>query len=81
LASFRRFYFDTALSSSPSALPSLRAFAQSGHILFGTDFPFAPNDVTKLDTYEDLTRDEQRAIRHRSAWTLFPRLASQGPRS
>ena len=82
LASFQRFYFDTALSSSPSALPSLRAFAKTGHILFGTDFPFAPNDVTasltaKLDAYEGLTSEEQRAISHRNAWSLFPRLASR----
>jgi predicted TIM-barrel fold metal-dependent hydrolase len=80
LASFRRFYFDTALSSSPASLPSLKAFAENGHILFGTDFPFAPADVaayftTKLDAYESLTADEQTAISHGNAWTLFPRLA------
>jgi predicted TIM-barrel fold metal-dependent hydrolase len=82
LASFQRFYFDTALSSSPSVLPSLTAFAKTGHILFGTNFPFAPNDVTasftaKLRAYEGLTSEEQRAISHRNAWSLFPRLASQ----
>jgi 6-methylsalicylate decarboxylase len=82
LASFRRFYFDTALSSSPAALPSLKAFAGSGRILFGTDFPFAPADIAasftaKLDAYEGLTADEQRAISHGNAWTLFPRLAPQ----
>jgi aminocarboxymuconate-semialdehyde decarboxylase len=82
LASFQRFYLDTALSSSPSALPSLKAFAKTGHILFGTDFPFASNDVTasftaKLDAYEGLTSEEQRAISHRNALSLFPRLASQ----
>jgi 6-methylsalicylate decarboxylase len=80
LASFRRFYFDTALSSSPAALPSLKAFAENDHILFGTDFPFAPSDVVtyftaKLDAYESLTADEQTAISHGNARTLFPRLA------
>jgi 6-methylsalicylate decarboxylase len=30
LASFQRFYFDTALSSGSAALPSLKAFAGSG---------------------------------------------------
>ena len=44
LASFQRFYFDTALSSSPAALPSLKSFAKNGRILFGSDFPFAPAD-------------------------------------
>src|SRR6202790_5555289 len=57
LSSFRRFYFDTALSSSSAALPSLEAFAEHGHILFGTDFPFAPSSVgatftRNLDAYE-----------------------------
>jgi 6-methylsalicylate decarboxylase len=80
LASFRRYYFDTALSSSPAALPSLKAFAEDGRILFGTDFPFAPADVVasftaKLDAYGGLTSDEHRAISHGNAWTLFPRLA------
>jgi predicted TIM-barrel fold metal-dependent hydrolase len=80
LASFQRFHFDTALSSSPAALPSLKAFAENSHILFGTDFPFAPADVaasftTKLDAYEGLTADEHKAISHGNAWILFPRLA------
>jgi predicted TIM-barrel fold metal-dependent hydrolase len=80
LASFQRFYFDTALSSSPAALPSLKAFAENSHILFGTDFPFAPAEIAayftaNLDSYEGLTGDEHAAISHDNAWTLFPRLA------
>jgi aminocarboxymuconate-semialdehyde decarboxylase len=42
LASFQRFYFDTALSSSPAELPSLKAFAGTGRVLFGSDFPYVP---------------------------------------
>jgi hypothetical protein len=76
LASFRRYYFDTALSSSPAALPSLKAFAENGHILFGTDFPLAPADVasyftTKLDDYEGLTPEEHRAISHGNRGRCF----------
>jgi aminocarboxymuconate-semialdehyde decarboxylase len=61
-------------------LPSLKAFAGSGRILFGSDFPYAPANVgasftTKLDAYEGLTVDEHGAISHVNAWTLFPRLA------
>jgi 6-methylsalicylate decarboxylase len=86
LASFRRFYFDTALSSSPAALPTLKSFAERSRILFGTDFPFAPADVVasftaKLDTYDDLTAEEHTAINHDNAWTLFPRLASENTAS
>jgi 6-methylsalicylate decarboxylase len=81
LASFQRFYFDTALSSGPAALPSLKAFAGSGRILFGSDFPYAPADVgasftAKLDAYDGLTADEHRAISHGNTGTLFPRLAA-----
>jgi predicted TIM-barrel fold metal-dependent hydrolase len=80
LKSFQRFYFDTALSSGPAALPSLMAFAQKDRILFGTDYPFAPGDVAasftgKLDVYDRLTADEHSAINHGNAGILFPRLA------
>jgi predicted TIM-barrel fold metal-dependent hydrolase len=78
LSSFRRYYFDTALSSSPAALPTLKAFAESSHILFGTDFPFAPADVAaaftrKLDAYE-MAPEEKTAIDHSNALSLFERL-------
>jgi aminocarboxymuconate-semialdehyde decarboxylase len=80
LGSFQRFYFDTALSSGPAALPSLIAFGGSGRILFGSDFPYAPAEVgasftAKLDAYHGLTADQHGAINHRNAWSLFPRLA------
>src|SRR5262249_47273079 len=42
LDDFATFYFDTALSGSPAALPSLLAFAKPGHVLFGSDWPYAP---------------------------------------
>jgi aminocarboxymuconate-semialdehyde decarboxylase len=82
LASFQRFFFDTALSSGPAVLPSLKAFAGSSHILFGSDFPYAPADIgasftSKLDAYPGLTADEHRAISHENAWTLFPRIADR----
>jgi 6-methylsalicylate decarboxylase len=81
LASFQRFYFDTALSSGPAALPTLNAFAGSDHILFGSDFPYAPAAVgasftAKLDSYDGLTAVEHKAISHGNAGTLFPRLRS-----
>ena len=79
LASFQRFYFDTALSSGPAALPSLKAFAGSNRILFGSDFPYVSAGIVasftgKLDAYDDLTVADRRAINHGNAWTLFPRL-------
>lgn len=81
LDEFASFYFDTALSSSAAALPTLLAFAEPGHITFGSDWPFAPIAAGKLfaaglETYaamDDRTRD---AINRANALTLFPRLGT-----
>jgi 6-methylsalicylate decarboxylase len=79
LASFRRFYFDTAPSSG-AALPTLKAFASPGHMLFGTDSPYdhgaSAAFTAALDATDSLTADDQTAISHRNAQVLFPRLAS-----
>ncbi|KAB8263067.1 hypothetical protein BDV32DRAFT_136141 [Aspergillus pseudonomiae] len=40
----RIFYHDLALTDSLFALPLLQRFAPSDHILFGSDFPYAPRD-------------------------------------
>ena len=73
----RRFYFDTALSSGP-ALPTLKAFAGPGHILFGTDSPYdhgvSAAFTATLDADDSLTADDQAAISYRNAQALFPRL-------
>jgi predicted TIM-barrel fold metal-dependent hydrolase len=72
----KKFYFDIALSGSPTALPSLLAFAPPGHVLFGTDFPYAPEIAATAFTglYESYTAtDAQRAsIDRGAAETLFP---------
>lgn len=77
LAAFRTFYFDTALSASPVTLPSLLAFAAPGHVLYGSDWPYAPDDVVthfnnQLVDYEPLTTDQQEDIAHGAAERLFP---------
>ncbi len=41
LERLKRFYMDTAPASSPTALPSLFAFADTSHITFGSDLPYA----------------------------------------
>ncbi|HKI43064.1 MAG TPA: amidohydrolase family protein, partial [Mycobacterium sp.] len=80
LDDFSSFYFDTALSSSAAALPTLLAFAKPGHITFGSDFPFAPIAAARLfaaglETYPALDSQTRQAIEHRNALALFPRLA------
>ena len=80
-SSIAGFYFDTALASGP-ALPTLMAFAGSSHILFGTDSPYYEHGVSAactaaLDADNSLTADDQAAISHGNAQTLFPRLAQR----
>lgn len=76
LTDLQRFYFDTALSSTPAALPSLLAFAAPGHILYGSDFPFAPEESgglldSLLDGYDGFEPGQLDAINHGSAKELF----------
>ncbi|SIO69270.1 Predicted metal-dependent hydrolase, TIM-barrel fold [Burkholderia sp. GAS332] len=47
LAAVRSFYFDTALSVGNSPLSALAQVADPDHILFGTDFPFAPRGAIR----------------------------------
>lgn len=81
LSDFRSYYFDTALSGSPAALPSLLAFAKPGHVLFGSDWPFAPEMAIalftrQLDAYAALDAAGHAAIDRGNAEALFPGLTS-----
>jgi 6-methylsalicylate decarboxylase len=81
LDDFASFYFDTALSSSAAALPTLLAFAKPGHITFGSDFPFAPTVAGRLfaaglETYPGLDSTTRAAIEHNNALALFPRFGA-----
>ena len=81
LDDFSSFYFDTALSSSAAALPTLLAFAKPGHVTFGSDWPFAPTAAGKLfaaglETYPGLDAGARAAIERTNALALFPRLGA-----
>jgi 6-methylsalicylate decarboxylase len=81
LDDFASFYFDTALSSSAAALPTLLAFAKPGHITFGSDWPFAPVAAGKLfaaglETYPAIEAGTRAGIERTNALTLFPRLGA-----
>ncbi len=72
------FYFDTALSA-PDALPSLLAFAEPGHVVFGSDNPYISHDAQALFTHEldafgGYPAGMLDAINRRNAEILFPRL-------
>ncbi|HEY0215038.1 MAG TPA: amidohydrolase family protein [Cellulomonas sp.] len=80
LADLRRFWFDTALASSPSSLPALLAFADPGRITFGSDHPYAPPEApftTMLDE-ADLDPGTRAAIDRGNAERLLPRLGASG---
>jgi predicted TIM-barrel fold metal-dependent hydrolase len=75
----KRLYYDTALSASPYALRSLQELVDPSHILFGSDYPFAPEPLTSisikgLKNYEGFDEQALKAIDHGNALKLFPRL-------
>lgn len=77
----RSFYFDTALSAAPLTLNLLKRFAKPGHVLFGSDYPYAPTPAIQLmngllDEYEKRNREFVQSISMGAALNLFPRLAS-----
>jgi aminocarboxymuconate-semialdehyde decarboxylase len=83
LGECRRFYVDTALSASPAALPTTTAFVPHDRILYGSDNPYAPPEVSSVFTaYLDaanLSPKQAAAINRDNAVTLFPRLATKAP--
>jgi len=78
LDDFSSFYFDTALSSSAAALPTLLTFAQPGHVTFGSDWPFAPVAAGKLFAAalenHPIDATTRAGIDRDNALALFPRL-------
>jgi predicted TIM-barrel fold metal-dependent hydrolase len=75
----KRFFYDTALSANPHALRSLCELVPPTQILFGTDFPFAPEPVTHLTidgltTYDGFDEATRGAIERDNALALLPRL-------
>ncbi|MCW2686855.1 MAG: hypothetical protein JWR37_1745 [Mycobacterium sp.] len=76
LEDFSNLYFDTALSGSAAALPSMLAFAQAGHVPFGSDWPFAaPAAVQYFTAIDAHPGTDHTAINRDNATLLFPRLA------
>ncbi|MES2282671.1 MAG: amidohydrolase family protein [Pseudomonadota bacterium] len=78
-AELAKFYFDTALSANAMAMNALAGLASTGHILFGTDYPFGPKGQM-LQAAQGLdaigwTEEDTDKVRHGNAQLLFPRLA------
>jgi predicted TIM-barrel fold metal-dependent hydrolase len=78
LDALKKFYFDVALSSGAATLAALTTFAEPGHVLFGTDWPYATPAVidhflAEFDHYR-FPEGQREAIVHTAAEELFPRL-------
>lgn len=77
LTYIKRFYFDTALSPSPYALAALSSLVEPSHILFGSDFPFAPAvatglQVNMLENQKSFDAAMHYGVNRGHALSLFP---------
>ncbi|MFJ3056213.1 amidohydrolase family protein [Herbaspirillum sp. NPDC087042] len=77
LTYLRRFYFDTALSPADYSMAALKQLVDPTHILFGSDFPFAPAPVTTMQSQtlqqSSMWSDEVKyGINRGHALSLFP---------
>lgn len=78
----RRLHYDTALSANPHALRSLQELVGPEQVLFGSDFPFAPEQVARasiagLARYDGFDASARRRIERDNALALLPRLAAR----
>jgi predicted TIM-barrel fold metal-dependent hydrolase len=75
----KKFYFDVAVTGHEIPLSLLQDFAQPDHILFGSDYPYAPWSIIDyhikgLDKFEFKNPDLKQNIANKNALKLFPRL-------
>jgi 6-methylsalicylate decarboxylase len=76
----KRLYYDTGLSASPYALRSLQELVDISQILFGSDYPFAPEILTGetirgIAGYDGFDSEAKRAVEEKNALKLSPRFA------
>lgn len=72
------FYFDLALSSSKQTIEMLLQYTSADHILYGSDYPYAPRKTIDRFAQEldqaDFSADLATAFNFGNASKLFPRL-------
>jgi predicted TIM-barrel fold metal-dependent hydrolase len=80
MESVRQLYFDLALAATPANFQALLDITSLSHVLYGTDYPFAPppaiglNDTRYVALLAKLSSEQSAMLEHRNAATLFPRL-------
>jgi 6-methylsalicylate decarboxylase len=79
IAELQRLYYDTALSANWLAFRSLFELVTPDHVLFGSDYPFAPEanmaQSVKALGEMGLAPDVLRGIERDNALVLFPHMA------
>ncbi|RFU74293.1 amidohydrolase family [Trichoderma arundinaceum] len=78
----RNFYYDTAVAGTENVLCILEKFAKPGHILYGSDTPYANNDIinfhtSRQDAYKFQDPTLAARVNRENALELFPRLKYQ----
>lgn len=76
----KQLYYDIALSASPYVLRSLQELVDASRILFGSDYPFAPEILTDLvirgiERHDGFNEAARNLIERENALALFPRFA------
>lgn len=79
MAQVRGLYFDVALGANPHALSALLTVADPTRILFGSDYPFAPEsavaaNLEELDASAHLTAQTRHGIGRDNARAVLPQL-------
>jgi 6-methylsalicylate decarboxylase len=77
----RRLYYETALAGSCNSLLPTLEVTTADHILFGTDWPAAPEptvvrNIADLTNFDGFTREQLRDVERNNALRLFPRFGS-----
>jgi predicted TIM-barrel fold metal-dependent hydrolase len=80
----RGLYYETALAGSRNSLLPTLEVTTADHILFGTDWPAAPevngvHNIDNLASFDGFTPDELRGVERDNALRLFPRFNSTVP--
>jgi 6-methylsalicylate decarboxylase len=75
----RGLYYETALAGSRNSLLPTLEVTTADHILFGTDWPAAPeatviHNIANLTSFDGFTPEQLRAVERDNALKLFPRL-------
>jgi 6-methylsalicylate decarboxylase len=76
----RGLYYETALAGSRNSLLPTLEVTSADHILFGTDWPAAPEptvirNIANLTSFDGFTPEQLRGVERDNALRLFPRFA------